>query len=466
MIDISKLSKSNRTNHTFCVTEENSLTINIKNLEWQNEYSIFEDKKILNHLKNKILPNNVKYIVFQNCKFQKIIFNSVGVENIVVEFKECTFNEEIEVKNYKPAKQSIFFNKCNMENSRLIFRGHYGTRKSKDDTRLGIRFSEDTTIGAVIIADCSLYGKLHFTPESYPETETDKKQKFTVQKFHIYNSTFYNNFKLHCALIKEFCCEDVNFEKQANFYMCEFGSGPTCNDNNENCDELIFHAINFNGLAIFEECIFNQKLTMNYVTFNEISQFRKATFMEGLDLDNTNIQKHINFFGIKGLFSIQGKENTSQETYRIIKYNFQQVGNTIQVNKYHALELEKYHDWLKNNKKGHRQSLLAIRLHYISSKYSREWIQALSWILGIGLFFAIVENTIELLGDDKSIFLEYIKTRGSMFFKDWGKYLWLPYSYSLEGQNFWRAGWLMLNKITLAYLYYQLITAFRKDTKK
>ena len=155
----------------------------------------------------------------------------------------------------------------------------------------------------------------------------------------------------------------------------------------------------------------------------------------------------MNFFGIKELDEETSIENTNQETYRIVKYQLQKVGNIIDSNKYHALELEKKRKKVCDKSCKDKKFLadcIVLNIHKISSNYSTNWLFALGWIFVVGLIFNLY-ITNELLS--MNIF----------------KYISL-----LTNKEDFCSNYLLfiLNKVMLGYLYYQFLTAIRKDTRK
>ncbi len=168
---------------------------------------------------------------------------------------------------------------------------------------------------------------------------------------------------------------------------------------------------------------------------------------KGLNLEYANIEKEMNFFGIKELDETTSIENTNQETYRIVKYQLQKVGNIIDSNKYHSLELQKKKVKVCENSCKNWKLLadcLVLNIHKISSNYSTSWILALFWIIIVGISTS-----------------GFIKK--SVFFDEFYKYS----SLFTSLDDFCGIYWLfMLNKIILGYLYYQFVSAVRKDTRK
>ena len=330
----------------------------------------------------------------------------------------------------------------------------------------------------------------------------DNNNKIIIGKLVIKDTVFKENFKLHNAEVNEFTIEDTDFEKHADFFMSVFKQGKI-KKNKEGIieeDDICFKAINFKGLALFGDTEFNKKLIFKYVTFESFSHFRKSKLFKGLDLDYSNIQKEMNFFDVEKLDTIESKDNTSQETYRIIKHNFDKIGNTIEANKYHALELEKKKRKLSEKPNDNLLDYLVFQIHYLSSKHSTDWLLTLLWIVNIGIFSSIIllEPSFVFTYIPSLLFLyfskkiKYTKTtlvilmvgffyvlftienkisigdvlnQMSLFNLSHNTFTFLG-NYNEDKFSIYQSIIMFINKVLLGYLYYQFLISIRKDTKK
>lgn len=306
----------------------------------------------------------------------------------------------------------------------------------KDIEIINCVFAKDVFINKeftnLSLKNCCFKGKFYINNQY---NNPDKVLK--IDSLNIEDTRFYANFKLHNSEIKNFTLKDTDFEKNADFFRTKFLT----------TDDIVFHTINFRALALFGETVFSEYLIFKYVTFQGYSHFREAVFKKGLNLEYANIEKEMNFFGIKELDEKTSIENTNQEAYRIVKYQLQKVGNIIDSNKYHALELEKKRQKVCDKSCKDWRFLadcIVLNIHKISSNYSTNWLFALAWIFLVGLIFNFC-LTNEFLS--MNIF----------------KYISL-----LTSKEDFCSNYLLfvLNKVILCYLYYQFVTAIRKDTRK
>ena len=290
----------------------------------------------------------------------------------------------------------------------------------------------DKEFDSLTLKNCCFEGKFYINSQY-----NNPSEEFKIDTLDIQDTKFHANFKLHNCEIKNFTLKDTDFEKNADFFRTKFSTNK----------DIIFHAINFRGLALFGDTVFKEHLLFQYVTFGGYSHFRQAEFQKGLNLEYANIEKEMNFFGIKELDEKTSIENTNQETYRIVKYQLQKVGNIIDSNKYHALELEKKRQKVCDfcdKKNRNALDCIVLNIHKLSSNYSANWILSLFWIFAVGLLFNICVTN------------EFLSI--NIF-----KYISLLTSKEDFSSNYLL---FVLNKVILGYLYYQFVTAIRKDTRK
>ena len=267
----------------------------------------------------------------------------------------------------------------------------------------------------------------------------------SINNIIIKKTIFHKNFKLHNILINKFHIIDSDFIKNADFFKSHFNNGL---DNKQ----ISFHSINFYELALFGKAIFDNFLQFKYVTFRGYTHFRSATFNNGLDLEYANIEKEMNFFNIKNLDEKRSKEKTSQETYRIVKYQLDKVGNIIDANRYGALELDKHRINICSrediNLELFSDGIVAI-LHFISSNNSRYWFVPLFWIT-VTSFITVV--MLEKDYYNINLLLQYLSILNK--FNQFKIHCEISYFV------------VLFNKVSLGYLYYQFLTAVRKNTRK
>lgn len=304
-----------------------------------------------------------------------------------------------------------------------------------------------STIRKIAIKNCNFTDRFYINPQDRDEPEYVTR----IDNLLIQDTVFRHNFKLQNCEIQSCNINNTDFEKNAYFVKSNFLQ--------EN--EMNFNSLNFRGLALFRECKFDSKISLEYVRFEGICSFQQSEFKKGLDLDTTNIEKEMNFYAVKGLDSKESKLKTSQETYRIIKSNFAKIGSQIEANKFHGLELEKRADFLNENWKNYFLEYLVFKVHWLSSKFATNWLLPLFWIVCVG---ALTNE-----------YLNYSAYQAFNFDYDFSLNLFLDFwnrtahymSIVSDDDPLKETPWLFLvNKVGLGYLYYQFVSAIRKDTKQ
>ena len=403
-----KISLSDNIVHIQKTQELEFIDIEFDNFQFKDNQIIY-DGEIIEYNSIETLNSNKNKLIFRNCNFLRksefINENIILSKNFV--FDNCSFNELsfFNIKNQKDDLYSIsfkssYFNKLIIENSK-------------------------------------------FSGKFYIQSEEAKKITFLKIKDSVFNS----NFKLHNIEINDIEINNVDFEKNADFFKSKFLQL----DKN-----ICFKGINFNGLSLFGECKFSSKVIFEYVTFKGLSHFREAIFINGLNLDKANIEKEMNFFGSIGL---ENSKNISQETYRIIKYNCQKIGNQIEANKYFSLELEKRKDFLKEHWKSNFFDFLVFQMNWITSKFSRSWFRPLIGIFLVS-FFTVLFLHIDNVAHLQNIIFNFSESHLNKLFDEFFKYVSITSFDELKNKP-----WLFVfNKLMLGYLYYQFIIAVRKDT--
>jgi len=271
-----------------------------------------------------------------------------------------------------------------------------------------------------------------------------------INKIMIKEAIFKRDFTIYETTIDTIKIENVDFESLSEFNEVTFQS------------KFDFKEITYNGLTLFDRCVFNTKADFEYIIFEKFTSFRGTTFNKGLNLDFTNAEKEINFFWIKGLKNNESIENTSQETYRIIKYNFEKIGNKIESNKYHALELDQKRRELEKKIWNNKKDYLVFKLHSWSSEHSTNWFLALLWIFVVGFLTVLllhIDIAKDLFFHPNHFKIEYIGKIFNQFFK----FIYIGNMDDILKNN---SLIYLLNKVLLGYLYYQFLISVRKDTRK
>lgn len=396
-------------------------------------HQIPEDESVV--FKNLFFPYPVtighKTLQYAN---QIIGFNFISGRRLV--FINCDFAQRLMVSSMY---FGLKFDRCTIKAVELENINHSEQKNLKFDFI-------SSEINDICIKNCSFTDRFYINPQ-YRDVAEHINQ---IENLLIQDSVFGHNFKLHNCVVQHCNINNTDFEKNADFFKSKFLQN----------DDLLFKSINFRGLALFGECWFSSTLRLEYVTFGSMSHFRKAMFKKGLDLDKANIEKEMNFYDVQGLDKQESKQHTSQETYRIIKYNFSKIGNQIEANRFHKFELDKRAEYLEKHKNEHWREWLVFSAHKCTSDMGRSWVRPLLGIVIIGMLTnGYLNYKFSLAGhlswdsighyiDHTFQFMSIIADKGQFEDKEEDVIHWV----------------MFFNKVLLGYLYYQFVTAVRKDT--
>ncbi|MBL1244285.1 MAG: hypothetical protein COA39_007840 [Sulfurimonas sp.] len=394
----------------------------LKNISFHNDILLSSDTLDYKMIKEK---NRSGLIGFSSIKFINCSFSFISIKVI---------------------DKKYIFEECDMSNISFLQYQHSGTNR--------------------LIIVGGLIGTFHiekkqFLEKFYINKQDGKNDRITkINTLIIKDTIFEKNFKLHNCVVDRILIEDTDFKENADFYMSEFRRGILEEDSKEkiNKDDIGFNAINFESLALFGDTVFHKKLIFKYVTFKGHNHFKSAVLHKGLDLEYTNIQNEINFYGL----TILNTSTTSQETCRIIKHQFEKLGNKIEANKYHALELEQKKNTLEAERPRKWLEYIVFKMHSLSSKHSTNWFRPLWLSLLVTImtvFFVNIELVMDLLTQRLSFKLEY-------FYNVWNEFFKYLYILNKDEKLVESPFIFLLNKIFLGYLYYQFLISVRKDTRK
>jgi len=272
--------------------------------------------------------DNVK-VFFQDCIFHNrwSISNYDILENVDnVIYQTCTFNGMVDATNDGSAPiitldHSQFEYSCKFETGirlssveleKQLFEAHQNNTM------------DDYAIPEINIENCTFRGKFILN-------------NCVITEFNIHKSTFEQKFEFKNNKVESFLIDDSNFTKLVDCFKTEFKKFK------------IYKSI-FDDFVGFEKCVFGSTrensehvAKFEYATFLDFTNFRNTKFLSGLDMEKINLKEYPNFLG-----SFIEYQNTNRETFRILKYSYDKIGNHIQANKYFSLEMKKHKVELKD----------------------------------------------------------------------------------------------------------------------
>ncbi len=400
------LQKLGQIHFNYCEFQSTWLELQESELFFQD--CIFHNRWLLNNFK---VLENVDNVLYQNCTFEKEVTSSGENDKLELEetqFKDCKF-ESIQFEN-TIFKKPIF-------NNGEAFRGE---------------------IESIDIYDCEIEERFILNRHKINDIRLDNilfKEKFE----------FKDNTEVNCVIL------DTNFEGLADFYETTF-------------TEFFIEKSIFKEFVGFEWCEFgssglNDPTKFQYVTFLSFINFRETKFLSGLDLRDANLKEYPNFLG-----AFIDPKNTNKETFRIIKYSFDKVGNTTEANKYFANEMDKerIETWFWNEP----DKKIILSFNYFISNFGQSFMLPLMWILVLGIFHQFLihwldSTTIYDLFSHSSVNHDAIKSIVNNMNK-FAKNI-LPFKKFLsEGQEFVS----LLFLLGYSTLIYHFIVAVKRVTKR
>ena len=314
-------------------------------------------------------------------------------------------------------------------------------------------FVETTfTYNYVIKKNISIYACTFLDEAIFQNTIFEGRLSFMYLIFteeFVFNYCSFNQ-EVTCALNLKLSKGSKLKNIELSFKNSKFNEKFLMNDVDFSDCTLSFENTMFNSLVDFHNTTFSN-IDFRNTKFNDIVVFVDCIFKKPLDLRNTIFRGEANFLDIK--FT----QLLNQETSRLIKNQFEKLNNKIEANKYHALELEQYRKDIKKRIFSNFKSFLKFLpdglvsfFHWSSSNHSSSWVRPLFWI------FIVSFCTNGIMGN----------TTIDFSFNGWNNLF--KYINILSKIEIFNGSYIAmsLNKVFLGYLYYQFLTAVRKDTRK
>jgi hypothetical protein len=277
--------------------------------------------------------------------------------------------------------------------------------------------------------------------------------------------------------------------------------------------------LNFNGAEFKENADFSSLINLKVVDFSfaifkKVFDFSQSSCISQINFYATRFEDYLIFSNVKikcqfdlSNTLIVNKSNflkievskLNRETARIIKDSFEQQNNIIEANKFYALEMKEMEKELKFFKKPFEW--LVFKIHGMASNHSQDFLLVLFWILNITFvtvflqFELVCENSFVKLFDrfffffGGLIFLGYGISKLKENFRNIVIILFSIINYFIYSNTYIDDSSLklfsntlnpfsimtgkeelsfgiLLYKITIAYLIYQLIISIRQNTRR
>jgi len=416
-------------------------------------------------------------IEFRNCTFYG---KFLGFKNFNCCFFNCTFLNDISISNMFNFNNTFLFVECVFE-ERINFLG------SRMDSNLfnnctfkkGIDGDEIYFRGIIFNKIKFFEGELRFNSSTIEKRLIMDNSDLKIEKLDLNETIFKNKVKLQFLNISNAYLNNTNFESLADFYGTTFKN-------------IEIKRLKFKDMAVFTETTFKNNLDFKYVKFFDESIFREMEIKGNLNLRETSFRNKKSFLDAK----INVK---NRETARIIKDSFEQQNNIIEANRFYALEMkerEKELSW-----KNDFFEKLIFSFHGLSSNHSQNWLLPIFWIVFFGLLNSYFQplnfytmNHVDVLYKEffigllvslttfvfllsliqHKIYYNYVSSffiilfaylvfTNDIYFSDFANSV-NPFSIMTKGEEL--SFGILIYKIIIAYLIYQLIISIRQNTRR
>ncbi|MDY0315802.1 MAG: hypothetical protein RBR32_12075 [Bacteroidales bacterium] len=311
-------------------------------------FIIFPDRDSRDHFDYLKILNLFGEIHFNYCQFYA---KYLDLKDTKVFFQNCIFHTNWNLINYKILDNvnNVVYQNCTFNDN--VFNDSTGSNKpyilNANQFDVYCTFNKDINLYNVHIDG------LLFNIDKSSYIVEAKIADIDVLK--IENVVFKNRFIIHGTSVKNLIIKNTIFEEKLELVESKVGHLEIYNANFRKIADFfdtkfikfsITKSI-FDDFVGFEQCEFGQDknkkniAAFTHVTFIGFINFRNAKFLSGLDLSMTNLKEYPNFLNTN-----INERFTNRETFRIIKYSFLKLGNTIESNKFYAKELEKYKEEL------------------------------------------------------------------------------------------------------------------------
>ncbi|MDX4065499.1 hypothetical protein Q6A91_05625 [Aliarcobacter skirrowii] len=420
------------------------------------------------------------------------------------------FGKNQKILTMKQCKIDLFWNTfiekySKIENKEIkIERVHFPT--SKETPFLFSQVLEKLSPNTILLSECRFYDNTIIT--SYEQNKFTLQQLKVVNTFvegelYITNVKFDNIYITDCNIpslkIQMSLIENLNIfgNKENERFIRNINIAGSKISNFFKFQDLELETLYLNDTSIkntiLKNLLIKNQFNLENTTFETRLDFYNVEYKNTINLESAKIPDETNFEEFK--FDIDLK-TISRKTARQIKHSFEKIGNKIDANKFHSIELNARENELKKNFYINLENLLSFLVfffHGLTSRHSRDFLLPLLWIISVSMY-TYIGFTIEKIFGFNILFIflffhiilflivfwinyKYLVAITSiciaiLFFRfmglDFSSENILKFTNILNQKIFEEKFSLVLfvNKILLGYLYYQFITAVRKDTSK
>ena len=429
----------------------------LSNLDLKNVECFFQDCKFHNRwilYDYKVLENEDN-VIYQTCEFYGTVSNFIP--------EKLT---ELAIYQHSQFDYTCKFNE-NLKFDRVIFKNRlFNTEQNNFLDKNSIKILK--------------FNKSIFEKEF-------KLNQYTIDNFTIEDSEFKDRFEFQTNSVNDIKIQNSKFEKVSIFTNSKF-------------IELYISDSVFKENIDFSGSIFGKKnelakspTTFKSVIIDKSVNFRNVKFYYGLDIPDTKINDLSSF-----LNADLAVVYTPRDTFRRLKYEFDNIGNIIEANKFYHKEMQKMEEELTKKLPKSFSEWIVFKIHNISSKHSQDWVLALYWIIAITFLYSHL--TVFLYQENTEyytipfilnilififILLEFLSSKNINITYKFLSIIIIYFIYGFVTNDFTLKYFsnninpfstmtehntltfsTLIYKITIAYLLYQFIISIRQNTRR
>lgn len=291
------------------------------------------------------------------------------------------------------------------------------------------------------------------------------------------NTTFRQNARFHASVFEKIIrFNNVKFEDLADFWASKF------------YQKTVFYKTDFHEITVFSSTLFKENVLFTYTLLEKEVVFRGAKFEKGLDLALAILSGNINLFDIelnnyKSCKDIDDENDydksvsfdaiiphkNKRETFRILKKELMNQGNSIDSLKFASLEKMAFQTQLKANLFSDKikwykilQDQFILWMGKCSNRHGESWFRGVVFTLTVGFLFFYL-SLISTKSYSFCLCFDWSDFKESMIY--YTKFL-LPTHNSdyMEGlkPEFSFYIWDFIGRIFVSFGIYQTVVSFRK----
>ncbi|MGE4268335.1 MAG: hypothetical protein AB7F25_12945 [Deferribacterales bacterium] len=333
-------------------------------------------------INNVVFPNTFNSVTFDNFydsalsyAFSNCFFDCYDVKPNST-FNDCEFSHQIGIETH--ILPTISFNNCSFKGDLVL---GYEEDNIIDLTNLSFSSCD---VEEVYFRNIN-FNSDHFLSFSFKALKVAKFSYCTFsfsQELHDITSVYFTHCRFNhevifnCSILKSLHLLECIFNGN-----CKLVELPSLNS-------LVIELSQFKAFFSIISIDFNFRLTFTGSDFLGLISFENVILRKGFDFNSCIIKSNFYIANTRIPFTKESHKDTPRETYRAIKFAFDNIGNTVEANKYFALEIDKLYSELSWRNNFSEKLLLSINKY--TSNFGQNWWLPILWIFGFAsLFYAL-----------------------------------------------------------------------------